>query len=163
MKPTPGPPQPWNPNDPCNCPAQPEQHWHPYPNVLSMSPPASRKTATEIINGYPMTPADPTSGEIREVIAHLRTLADTFPGIIHAANGPGLSGSPMNTMGALDRACEMLRRHSNDVAEIERKRAEDNAHQLRVTAHDLAFEAGMLAEKNRAKEARKGRKRGAKS
>ncbi len=113
-------------------------------------------------NGAAMTPSNPTSADIREVIAHMKTLADMFPGVIHAANGSGLNGSPMNTMGAIDRACEMLRRHSDDVAEIERKRADDQAHESRTLAYDLAFEEGVQSEKNRAKEARKGRKRGAK-
>lgn len=156
------PPKPWNPYDPCRCPAQPEEHWHPYPTVISMSPPASGRMATEAIDTFAMTPSIPTSAEIREVAAHLKTLADTFPGIIHAANGSGLSGSPMSTMGALDRACEMLWRYSNDVAEIERKRSDDQAHASRALAYDLAFEEGAQSEKTRAKEARKGRKRGAK-
>lgn len=137
--------------DVCTCENKPCRH---YPAV------GSDVNGSATMNTYGlMAPANPTSAEIREVIASLRTLADTFPGIIHAANGSGLSGSPMNTMGAIDRACDMLQRHSIDVEEREHKTAQDRSHAMRATAYDLAFEEGIQSEKNRAKEARKGKAR----
>jgi len=117
-------------------------------------------------NTMAMTPANPTAAEIREVIASLRTLADTFPGIIHAANGPGLSGSPMNTMGALDRAVEMLRLHASREqdreTEREKQRSDERDRLLCQTARETrerGIAIGIEQEKARAKEARKGRKK----
>lgn len=113
---------------------------------------------------------EPHSPEsITAVIATLRSLAETLPAVLTVANGWAPADIKFTNRDAMHSAVDMLRKYytlrSDQEVAREKQRSDvesQQRHALTEKIYNQGLEDGKAAEQMRAKEARKGRKRGAK-